>query len=180
MYFSMTILTSNTCSQIVDHTYRILNINAKFPGSAHDSYIWRMCAAREHLQNVYRDNNEWILWDSGYPLEPWLIIPIADPQNEDHVMFNTLHAKACSTVERAIGLLKARWRCLCKQRMLHYSPTVARRIINACAAMHNFCAALNDDHSEFCLKIERNINLQNWRESRLILFGNAPVSTTFN
>jgi len=107
-----------------------------------------MSGIRQHLSTVYRHNGEWILGDSGYPLEPWLITPIDHPTNQDEITFNNLQAKARNTVERAIGLLKARWRCTCKQRMLHYSPTVARKIINACAALHNFCLAHFDHFDE--------------------------------
>ncbi len=134
--------------QVIDHTYRILNINAKFLGSTHDSYIWRMSLLWQHLSNTYRDQHEWLLGDSGYPLEPWLITPIADSTKIAEVTFNNLHAKARNTVERAIGLLKACWRCLCKQRMLHCSPQVAQKIINACAGLHNFYAALHDTFDE--------------------------------
>lgn len=36
-------------------------------------------------------------------------------------------------------MLKGRWRCLCKQRMLHYKSTTASKIINACSVLHNIC-----------------------------------------
>lgn len=130
--------------QIVDHEYRILNVNAKFPGATHDSHIWRMSAARNHLSNTYRNSNEWLLGDSGYPLEPWLLTPFAQPNSIECQMFNSAHSKARSTVERAIGLLKGRWRCLCKQRTLHYKPAVCSKIINACAALHNICIQMDD------------------------------------
>lgn len=48
---------------IVDHNYRILNVNAKFPGSAHDAHIWKMSMIRNHLMNVHRNDHEWLLGD---------------------------------------------------------------------------------------------------------------------
>lgn len=130
--------------QIVDHDYRILSINAKFPGCTHDSHIWRTSGIKEYLMDVYGNNHEWLLGDSGYPLEPWLLTPFSDPQNDDETLFNDMHAKARSTVERAIGLLKGRFRCLSKERRLHYTPPTCTDIINACAALHNICLATDD------------------------------------
>ena len=132
----------------MDHEYRILNVNAKFPGSTHDSHIWRMSAVREHLRNAYRDGHTWLLGDSGYPLEPWLLTPFENPNSDEQQMFNNRFAKARSIVERAIGVLKGRWRCLTRQRMLHYQPRTASQMINACAAMHNICLQLNDGMQE--------------------------------
>jgi len=76
------------CFQVVDHEYKIRSVNAKFPGSAHDSHIWRMSDVREHLSTIYRNNGEWILGDNGYPLEPWLLVPFPNPPaNNDEIMF---------------------------------------------------------------------------------------------
>lgn len=101
---------------------------------------------RDHLSTVYRHNHEWILGDSGYPLEPWLLVPF--PSNTAVVAettFNTKHSEARSIVERAIGVLKGRWRCLCSERRLHYIPITCSRIVSVCAALHNICIEYNDE-----------------------------------
>lgn len=97
-----------TCLQVVGHQYRILNMNAKFPGSAHDSHIWRMNAVRQHPSTVYQHTGEWMLGDRGYPLNSWLLTPIDNPTTPDEVIFNNHHAITRNIVEQAIGLLKAR------------------------------------------------------------------------
>lgn len=53
--------------------------------------------------------------------------------------YTKLHSVARNTVERTIGVLKNRWRCLLGHRVLHYHPDVAARIINACCVLHNLC-----------------------------------------
>jgi len=99
-----------------------------------------MSLIRNHLSNTYRRDHEWLLGDSGYPLEPWLLTPFSNPgDGSPESRFNVKFTSARSVVERAIGMLKGRWRCLCKQRMLHYKPTIASKIINACAVLHNIC-----------------------------------------
>lgn len=53
--------------------------------------------------------------------------------------YNAAHASMRSVVERAIGVLKSRFRCLQRYRTLQYEPERAAYIIGACAALHNLC-----------------------------------------
>ncbi len=57
----------------------------------------------------------------------------------------TSHTKLRNVVERCNGLLKGRFRCLLKHRTMHYQPSVASKIINACACLHNWCIENNID-----------------------------------
>lgn len=66
--------------------------------------------------------------------------PILDaPEGTPEDYYTKLHCSARNTVERTIGVLKNRWRCLLKHRVLHYHPDVAAKIINACCVLHNMC-----------------------------------------
>lgn len=97
--------------------------------------------------------------DSGYAQRPWLMTPIlgaAPASPEDY--YTQLHCRARNTVERTIGLLKARWRCLLGHRVLHYDPAMAAKIVNACVCLHNIANERNvpipgDDN-------EASINIQ--------------------
>lgn len=69
-----------------------------------------------------------------------MMTPIVDANPgspEEH--YTKLHTTARNTVERTIGVLKNRWRCLLGHRVLHYHPDVAAKIINACCVLHNMC-----------------------------------------
>lgn len=126
-----------------------LTCNARFPGSCHDSAIWTTSASRAKLINEYNaENDNWLIGDSGYPLEPWLLTPFSQPYGRQEVKYNKLHASARNTIERAFGVLKSRFRCLSKHRVLHYSPERAVNIINACVILHNILIktrVVNDD-----------------------------------
>lgn len=76
--------------------------------------------------------------DSGYTEEPWLLLPLNNqPEGTPGHRYTQAHCSTRNCVERCIGVLKGRWRCLRKDRVLHYSPQQAGLIINACAVLHN-------------------------------------------
>lgn len=84
--------------------------------------------------------------DAGYPLEPYIMTPYRSAQEgSPEAIFNVKHAKARNIVERTIGVLKNRFRCLLGARQLHYKPCKATQITNVCVALHNICIAYGVD-----------------------------------
>lgn len=78
--------------------------------------------------------------DKGYPLQPYLITPYRSAaERSAESIFNGKHAKVRNIVERTIGVLKNRFRCLLGARQLHYKPSKVTTIANVCAALHNIC-----------------------------------------
>lgn len=124
-----------------------MSVNARFPGSAHDSGIWATSPVRISLKNAYTAANPSILLgDSGYPLEPWMFVPFPiDTQCEVEKHYNKKHKTARNAVERLNGILKSQFRCLHKHRVLNYDPTTASHIINAVCILYNFILA----HEQF-------------------------------
>lgn len=63
-------------------------------------------------------------------------------------------------MERCIGVLKKRFRCLLRYRTLEYAPEKAAQIINACTVLHNMCiqARLPDppEPAEHIMALEHN------------------------
>ncbi|KAB0797450.1 hypothetical protein PPYR_08444 [Photinus pyralis] len=146
---------------------KILNINARFPGSVHDSAIWQTSLVRRHLVNNFRGNGRqmtYLLGDAGYPLEPWLLTPIANPVTNSEREYNRRHKTIRNIIERTNGLLKQRFRCLLKHRTLHYAPERAAQIIYAAAIMHNLCIDRNEylgDINDNCHEEENNNEVNN-------------------
>ncbi|XP_055614942.1 putative nuclease HARBI1 [Toxorhynchites rutilus septentrionalis] len=136
---------------ICDHTQRIRFVDASFQGSNHDSHIWSLSSARARLQEMHRngDTNTKILGDAGYPSEPWLLTPYRAPELESpESEFNSKHVLARGIIERTIGVLKNRFRCILGARQLHYTPTKAAKIISVCCALHNICLYFKNDNDE--------------------------------
>lgn len=53
-------------------------------------------------------------------------------------IFNDIVVPARSLIERTIGLLKVRFRCISGERQLRYHQSKVSKIINTCAALHNY------------------------------------------
>ncbi|CAI6356645.1 unnamed protein product [Macrosiphum euphorbiae] len=130
---------------ICDSKLRMLNVNARFPGSTHDTYIWNNSLVLPVLKELYRRNydNFYLLGDSGYPLRQWLLTPISNPTTDAENFFNSKQMSTRRIIERCNGVLKMRFRCLLKDRILHYKPEKASSIINACVVLHNMCISNN-------------------------------------
>ncbi|XP_072168923.1 putative nuclease HARBI1 [Diadema setosum] len=116
---------------VMDAECKLININACWPGSTHDSRVLRESRLEERLENI--DGH--LLGDSGYPLRPWLLTPVLRPQSPEEERYNQSHRRTRTLVERGIGQLKRRFHCLHEELRVH--PSRASKIIASCAVLHN-------------------------------------------
>lgn len=66
--------------------------------------------------------------------------PILDAEPDTpEANYNEKHKRARVVIENTFSRLKNRWRCLHKDRVLHYKPLKCARIILACSVLHNMC-----------------------------------------
>jgi hypothetical protein len=103
-----------------------------------------------------------ITGDSGYASEPWLLTPIlraAVGSPEDR--YTKAHCKTRSCIERLYGVLKATFRCLRRDRVLHYQPKVASDIIITCCVLYNMMHYYKYEDFQFnlCVKNSLYINM---------------------
>ncbi|XP_031328239.1 putative nuclease HARBI1 [Photinus pyralis] len=125
---------------ISDSNTKIIACNARYPGSVHDSAIWQMSNIKTYLKREYDngDKSTHLLGDSGYPLEPWLFTPFSNfEQGSPEERFNNQFKTARNVIERTNGILKGRFRCLSRHRVLLYHPSRAANIIYSCCVLHN-------------------------------------------
>ena len=98
------------------------------------------CAVYQYLEQHTAEHQRWLLGDSGYPLSPFLMTPIANPTRQAETNYNKRHMQTRNTVERSFGLLKMRFRCLHNTGgCLQSPPERCAQIITACAVLHNMC-----------------------------------------
>lgn len=77
--------------------------------------------------------------DRGYTPSPVLLTAVenAIPGTPEYVFSHNLRRARCK-VEQLFGIWKQVWRCIHKERSLHYEPEFAAEIVQACAILHNF------------------------------------------
>lgn len=93
--------------------------------------------------------------------------PFENPQpNTPEARYNIAHKITRSTIERCIGVLKNRFRCIMGERKLRYAPQKIGNIIYSCAVLHNMCIRAGipiedgeeqNDPNEAAVGIEGNV-----------------------
>ena len=77
---------------VCDAKWRIISYNVRYPGASHDAFVWNNSALRRRFLNG--DFGEGLLiGDSGYPLEPFMMVPFQNPATNAQEKFNRSHKK---------------------------------------------------------------------------------------
>lgn len=140
---------------------KILSANARFPGMAGRTHIWNRSVIRTYLEDSYSDGERdyYLIGDSTYPLEPWLMTPITSPDTDNEKEYNNTHASVRDVFKKCIELLKSRFRCTINAKHLRYGGVNSAKIIYSCLTLHNFLinngfSSDVDDHSVVEQEIE--------------------------
>ncbi|KAJ1187176.1 hypothetical protein NDU88_003955 [Pleurodeles waltl] len=109
----------------------------RYPGSTHDSYIFRHSGI--HTRLLAGEFGEgYLLGDSAYEVRTYMMMPYLNPATPAERRYNSAHRATRNVVERTFGLLKSRLRCIHKSGgALQYSPDTTCRIVATCAILHN-------------------------------------------
>jgi len=128
---------------VCDFTLKFTNCVVKWPGCTHDTAIWKECGLYQYVTRYMGQlsNDSWLIGDTGYPLREYLLTPFADPQTAAEEMFNDQLCKARCTIERAIGLLKSRFRTISHKMTgcINFEPEKAIQVVGAAIVLHNYC-----------------------------------------
>lgn len=112
----------------------ITNIVARWPGSTHDSRIFRNSTIKTVLdQGRY---NGHLLGDSGYACTRYLLTPVLRERTAAEGRYNAAHRRARNVVERVFGIWKRRFPCL--QYTLRTKIPTSQLIIIATSILHNY------------------------------------------
>ena len=151
---------------LVDHRYCFLDVYIGWPGSVHDARVFAHSSLYSQLSKgellphnktiTYNrtDIPLFILGDSAYPLETWLIKPFsqnaaATPQQRN---YNYRISRARIVVENAYGRLKARWRRLLKRNDMHLNNIPV--VVTVACVLHNICEIDGDTFNDSWLSEE--------------------------
>ncbi|XP_015905960.1 putative nuclease HARBI1 [Parasteatoda tepidariorum] len=126
---------------VTDSSLKILGICSDSPGGTEDSAMWYKNEIREIL-SLHQNHNSWLLGDGNFPLEPWLLTPFKNP-DENEKVFNKKHYAARECMRKCKRTIRSRFRCLDNELKLSYAPGQVSQIIDACAVLHNLCIIKN-------------------------------------
>ncbi|XP_036146182.1 protein ALP1-like [Monomorium pharaonis] len=103
------------------------------------------------LQNYISDPAKFpceshLIGDAAYPLSKRLIVPYTDNGHltQRQKNYNFCLSSSRMTIERAIGLLKGRWRSLLHHLAMGSVEHIPYHFL-ACCVLHNICLIRNDD-----------------------------------
>ena len=181
-YFNRKQRYSISTQAVVVGNLKFLDIATGYPDSIHDTPILRdsalyIQAERNILLTEPTDVIDGykirplLIGDGAYPANTWLVKPFPNNWNlyQKQKKFNKFLSSARIAVERAFGILKARWRCLLN--CLDHSMENLSDVIISCCVLHNICQMKgdsyidNDDVLEHTLHRERERRTQR-REER--------------
>ncbi|XP_071106275.1 putative nuclease HARBI1 [Haliotis cracherodii] len=137
--------------------------NASWPGSVHDSHIFRTSALCRQFENdtfleQFGQCKGFLLGDSGYPCRWFLLTPLLNPTNRAEDRY---HGSLCRTrvlIEQTFGVLKRRFQCLYHE--LKATPRQAVTYVVACVVLHNLGIERGDiiNHDENLMPPSSNVN----------------------
>jgi DDE superfamily endonuclease len=133
---------------VCDWDMRFTWAHAGWEGTTHDARMFNTALARRSLKFPHPPNGKYYLVDSGFPFMKGFITPyrrvryhLADYRRRftfanGEEKFNYLHSSLRSTIERAFGVLKQKFRILRLPQPYSYGKQVG--IVVATLALHNF------------------------------------------
>ena len=126
----------------------ISSIDVGHPGKAHDAYVFRQSSlwvpSGGQIDHIVCCPQYHLLGDGAYPSKSYLLKPFRDDGalTRRQRNYNKVHSSIRCVVERGIGRLKGRFKCL--QFLDVKSPEKAKKIIATCCVLHNFAIRKND------------------------------------
>ncbi|XP_019699684.1 putative nuclease HARBI1 [Harpegnathos saltator] len=118
---------------VCDAQRRILDIVARWRGSAHDSRIWNSSRLKEKFEE--RRMTGILLGDAGYPCRPYLLTPFLNPRTPTEDRYNRAHIRTRLTIEKIFGEWKGMFRGL--RNDMQISLRTAKLAIIAMAVLSN-------------------------------------------
>lgn len=151
LYYNQKGFYSINVQIVCDANFEIMNINTRYAGSVQDAAVWQTSEVRTLLEQRFEngDHTSWLVGDQAFPLEPWLMTPFALAEADSpEARYNLAFRKAHALIEQCLAYLKMVFRCLHRNRTLHYSPRRAGKIVAACAILHNIRISRNEHHED--------------------------------
>ncbi|CAC5360251.1 HARBI1 [Mytilus coruscus] len=138
-FVNRTNFSSINFQAVCNHEGKFTQITAYWPGSVHDSQLFKTSPICKHLEKNHRGLVDAVLLsDSGYGCRQFLLTPYNNPQEPRQERCSRSHVSTRSLIERTLGVVwKRRFHVLHSE--IRMKPGKVCRIIGACAVLHNSC-----------------------------------------
>ena len=143
-YVNRKMKTTINVQVTVDSDLRFTDVDASWPGSVHDSRIFKNSVIYNELVTGRLPGI--LIADKGYGLTLFCLTPFRNPVTERERNFNRIHKTTRCTVERAIGVLKKRFYSM--KSILRIKLDRVPCVIVACCILHNKARELHDPDFE--------------------------------
>ncbi|XP_053366807.1 putative nuclease HARBI1 [Clarias gariepinus] len=117
---------------VCDSLCHITNVEAKWPGSVHDSRIFRESQLFQRFERG--DYDGVLIGDRGYACRQYFMTPFPNPNPCPQARYNAALTRTRARIEMTFGQLKGRFQCL---KSLRVAPDRACDITVACTVLHN-------------------------------------------
>ncbi|XP_052087470.1 putative nuclease HARBI1 isoform X1 [Mytilus californianus] len=125
---------------VCDPNFRVTSMCAKWPGSVHDSRIFRTSGLCQQFENGIHQGL--LLGDSGYPCTKYLMTPYLSPANNCQGNFNRALCRTRVLIKQTFGILKRRFNCL--HDGFRTTPEQSVKYITSCVILHDIGINHND------------------------------------
>ena len=115
---------------ICDHKLKITGVVCKWGGATHDARIFENSKIFDKGEDGELDGV--LLGDNGYPCKAYLLTPVLNPRNEPEARYNRSHISTRNCVERCIGVLKSKFRCLSRDSKMRLFQETNAIVVVAC------------------------------------------------
>lgn len=136
VFFSLNVQTVSSTD------LKILDIVARWPGSAHDQYVFNNSLLKRKFETG-DFGNALLVGDSGYTNTKYLITPLLNTTNPVEELYNESIIRTRNPVERQYGVWKRRFPVLSLKLRLKLETTMA--VIVATAVLHNIAILERDE-----------------------------------
>lgn len=127
---------------VCDSKCRIMDIVARWRGSAHDSRIWDLSSLKNKFQNG--EIQGILVGDGGYAATNYMLTPILNPLGQREERYNAAHIRTRNCIERLFGQWKSKFRCL--YNCINVSLDTAKATIVAAAVLHNMHLSYREEN----------------------------------
>lgn len=122
---------------VCDSQMKFLDVFSAYPGSVHDSRVFKNSPLNVKLRSEPADHFH-LIGDSAYSLSNYVLVPFRDNGHltSSEKKYNFVHSSTRVAIEHCFGLLKGKFR---KLKFLDANKTsLVPVIIVSCCVLHNF------------------------------------------